>query len=87
MSGRNHHMSVPLRLQTMCLIHANLLKFGRVLRSFFCGTWNIGTIGEQALWSWRGVIKFFARGGHKKIFQGGAGGGVDKIFLLLISAF
>ena len=37
-------------------------------------------IGEQALWSWRGVIKKFARGGHKKNFQGGAGGGSIKIF-------
>ena len=46
------------------------------------------TIGEQALWSWRGVIKKFARGGVIKFFfRVGLEGGSTKIFLLLISAF
>ena len=44
-------------------------------------------IGEQALWSWRGVIKNFARGGVIKKISGWGWRGVDKIFLLLISAF
>ena len=42
------------------------------------------TIGEQGLWSKRGVIKFFARGVIKNQFKGGgAKGGPGTHFLLL----
>ena len=38
-------------------------------------------IGEQALWSWRGVIKNLLGGVIKKNFQGGAGGGSINFFI------
>ena len=48
----------------------------------------ISYIGEQALWSWRGVIKNFARGGSlKKFFRVGLEGGSTKIFLCWFRRF